>query len=68
MVVSVFSETADLLEFYHTALSRVYRERCEKEKLSSERYLRRATVTGKKTLVKTKVCGTESLSGRHCEI
>ncbi len=33
------SETADLLGFSHTTISRVYRERSEKEKISSERQL-----------------------------
>jgi len=31
------SETADLLRFSHSAISRVYREWSEKEKISSER-------------------------------
>ncbi len=33
------SKTADLLGFSHTTISRVYRERSEKEKISSERQL-----------------------------
>lgn len=33
------SETADLLRFLHTAISRVYRECSEKEKISSEQQL-----------------------------
>ncbi len=33
------SETADLLGFSLTTISRVYRERFEKEKISSERQL-----------------------------
>ncbi len=40
------SETADLLGFSHTTISRVYRERSEKEKISSERQL-----CGRKCLV-----------------
>ncbi|KAF7644124.1 hypothetical protein LDENG_00227380 [Lucifuga dentata] len=31
------AETADLLGFSHATISRVYRERSEKEKISSER-------------------------------
>ena len=34
-----FSETADLLGFSCTTISRVYRERSENEKISSERQL-----------------------------
>ncbi len=33
------SQTADLLGFSRTTISRVYRERSEKEKISSERQL-----------------------------
>ncbi len=33
------SKTADLQEFSHTTISRVYREWSEKEKISSERQL-----------------------------
>ncbi len=33
------SQTVDLLGFSHTTISSVYRERCEKEKISSERQL-----------------------------
>ncbi len=33
------SKTADLLGFSRTTISRVYRERSEKEKISSERQL-----------------------------
>ncbi len=33
------SQTGDLLRFSHTTISRVYRERSEKEKISSERQL-----------------------------
>uniref|UniRef100_A0AAR2KBC0 Tc3 transposase DNA binding domain-containing protein n=1 Tax=Pygocentrus nattereri TaxID=42514 RepID=A0AAR2KBC0_PYGNA len=40
------SETADLLGFSRTTISRVYRERSEKEKISSERQL-----CGRKCLV-----------------
>ncbi len=40
------SKTADLLGFSHTTISRVYRERSEKEKVSSERQL-----CGRKCLV-----------------
>ncbi len=40
------SETADLLGFSHTTISRVYRELSEKEKISSERQL-----CGRKCLV-----------------
>ncbi len=40
------SKTADLLGFSHTTISRVYRERSEKEKISSERQL-----CGRKCLV-----------------
>ncbi len=41
-----FSKTADLLGFSHTAISRVYREWSEKEKISNERQL-----CGRKCLV-----------------
>ncbi len=43
------SQTADLLGFSHTTISRVYRERSEKEKISSERQL-----CGRKCLVEVR--------------